>query len=134
MYKRTIWVDHREGVQLGTDMNAANFNNLEAGTMEANALAAINAEYIRYGNDVAKNSEATIIDAKFAHNAYVAIPTSATRNNVNYSVLAEITNVPEQGTAGDIFIVGKQANGFSVGYNGTATSVDVRFYIIGGMI
>ena len=49
MYKRTIWQDHVEGVQDGTDLNAANFNKLEAGTMEANALAAMNAAFHRYG-------------------------------------------------------------------------------------
>jgi len=41
MYKPTIWQDHVEGIQDGTDMNAANFNNLEAGTLEANTLAAL---------------------------------------------------------------------------------------------
>lgn len=48
MYKRTIWQDHVEGVQDGTDMNAANFNNIEAGTMEASALAAMNSAHQRY--------------------------------------------------------------------------------------
>ena len=49
MYKRTIWQDHVEGVQDGTDLNAANLNNIEAGTMEAQALAAMNTAFQRYG-------------------------------------------------------------------------------------
>ena len=49
MYKRTIWQDHVEGVQDGTDLNAANLNKLEAGAMEATALAAMNTAFQRYG-------------------------------------------------------------------------------------
>lgn len=45
MYKPTIWQDHVEGVQEGTSMNAANFNNIEKGAMEANALAAMQAAF-----------------------------------------------------------------------------------------
>ena len=43
MYRRTIWKDHVAGVQEGTDLNAANLNNIEAGVMEADALAAFQA-------------------------------------------------------------------------------------------
>jgi len=38
------------------------------------------------------------------------------------------------GTAGDIIPITKQANGFTVKYNGTASSVVVLFNISGGMI
>ena len=51
MYKPTLWQDHVEGVQEGTDMNAKNFNNIETGVIEAAALAALNAEFSRYKAD-----------------------------------------------------------------------------------
>ena len=57
MYNRTIWQDHIEGVQDGTDMNAANFNNIEAGVMEANALAAYNSEMTRSGSAISYGTE-----------------------------------------------------------------------------
>lgn len=136
MYKRTIWQDHVEGIQEGTDLNAANLNNIEAGTMEANALAALNAAYRRYGNDVAKNSEVVVVEATLTGSDVsnsVAIPETAIRNNANYNIASEIKSV-NGGTAGDIILLTKQANGFTVKYNGTANSVTVRFNISGGMI
>lgn len=136
MYNRTIWQDEVEGVQEGTDMNASNFNNLEAGTMEAYALAALNASYRRYGNDVAKNSEVIVVQATLTGSETpntVDIPAAATRNSVNYNIVAEIKSVTG-GTAGDIIPLTKQANGFTVKYNGSASSVVVRFNITGGMI
>lgn len=51
MYNRTIWKDHVEGVQEGTDLSAANMNNIEARVMENSALTALNAEYSRYERD-----------------------------------------------------------------------------------
>lgn len=136
MYKRTIWQDHVEGVQNGTDMNAANFNNIEAGTMEANALAALNAAYRRYANDIAKNNEVVVVEATLTGSNTsnsVVIPSGYTRNGVNYNIVPEIKSVTG-GTAGDIIPGTKQANGFTVKYNGSASSVVVRFHVTGGMI
>ena len=135
MYKRTIWQDHVEGVQTGTDMSAANFNNLEAGVMEANALMALTASYRRYDNDVAKNSEAVVIDTTIEGNTstQVAIPENATRNNTNYNVVAELHAI-SSGSVGNIVIETKQANGFTVNARSMGGNVGVRFIITGGMI
>ena len=135
MYKRTIWQDHVEGIQEGTDMNAANFNNLEAGVMEAAALAALNAASSRYSDDMAKNAETIIIEATLTGsntNNSVSIPEKAKRNMTTYSVVAEIKSVTG-GTAGDIVVGTKQTTGFSVKYSGSATSIVVLFHVSGGM-
>lgn len=136
MYKRTIWQDHVEGIQEGTDMNAANFNNLEAGTMEANALAALNASYCRYGADVAKNSEvfsksATLSGSGVIHSVSLD---GAERNTTQYQISYEIVGVGAASIGGDIVIMSKQANGFQVKYIGTSSELQVIFYIAGGMI
>ena len=52
MYKPTQWKDHVEGLQEGTDLNAANLNNMERGTMEAQALAAFLAYHRSVGGNV----------------------------------------------------------------------------------
>lgn len=134
MYKRTIWQDHVEGIQDGTDMNAANFNNLEAGAMEANAIAALNTAYQRYAADVAKNSEPVIIEENLLASSgvvFIAIPDAATRNNINYNVVYEIVDADDAATIG---VGSKQANGFGSAVRGPATSVRVRYIITGGMI
>ena len=135
MYKRTIWQDHVEGIQEGTDMNAANFNNLEAGTMEAAALAAMNAANRRYCNDMALNAETIAVEATLTGSGVensVDLPAAKTRNMTAYNVVAEVKSVTG-GTAGDVLILTKQANGFKVKYNGNASSIVVRFHVSGGM-
>lgn len=138
MYKRTIWKDHVEGIQEGTDMNAANFNNIEAGTMEANALAAYNAEHQRHVNDIVKNNEVVTVEQEFeeyepSDTFEIVIPANATRNNINYIVVPEISGIggPDPVT---ISVHAKQANGFTVSLRGSASTVVVRFHISGGMI
>lgn len=135
MYKRTIWQDHVEGIQDGTDLNAANFNNLEAGVMETAALAALNAASSRYSDDMAKNAEVITIEATLTGsntNNTVEIPEKATRNMTTYNVVSEIKSVTG-GTAGDIIVGTKQVNSFSVRYSGTASSIVVIFHVSGGM-
>ena len=136
MYKPTIWQDKVEGVQEGTDMNAANFNNIEIGVMESDALAAMNAAYRRYEADAANDAEVVAISDTLTTSGSAKaldIPTGKTRNRTTYNVAAEI-NAVSGGTVGDLIIDTKQANGFKAKYTGTATSVTVRFKVSGGMI
>ena len=136
MYKPTIWQDKVEGVQEGTDMNAANFNNIEIGVMESDALAAMNAAYRRYEADAANDAEVVAISDTLTTSGSakaIDIPTGKTRNRTTYNVAAEI-NAVSGGTVGDLIIDTKQANGFKAKYTGTATSVTVRFKVSGGMI
>ena len=136
MYKRTIWQDHVEGIQEGTDMNAANFNNLEAGTMEANALAAMNAEYQRHVNDIAKNNESFCVSKGSQANTeiFVDLPSDKIRNTTDYKVVPVLTGYSGSGDFLVARITNKQANGFTALFKGTATGGSFDFYISGGMI
>lgn len=145
MYKPTIWQDHVEGVQEGTNMNAANFNNIEAGVMEASALAALNAAVSRYSFDMAKNAEVIKLaaDATGARKLVkVYFPGNKKRNHANYKVVPVVINSigdPEthvgwaDGITGDIIIETKATDYFEFYYTGSATYVAVDFYISGGM-
>lgn len=145
MYKPTIWQDHVEGVQEGTNMNAANFNNIEAGVMEASALAALNAAVSRYSFDMAKNAEVIKINSQ-ATGAQklvkVYFPDNKKRNLIDYKVVPVVINSigdPDttiyfaDGITGDIIIDTKDTDYFEFYYTGSATYVDVDFYISGGM-
>lgn len=145
MYKPTIWQDHIEGLQDGTDMSAANFNNLEIGAMEANALAALNAAERRYCSDVAKNNETVLVcDDTFnflsmdLDEGLIAFPSNAIRNTTDYRVTWDVYSLWDKDnnkTPGPylITITEKQANGFRFAISGPP-QVSVRFYVSGGMI
>ena len=103
--------------------------------MEAAALAAMNAAHRRYCNDMALNAETIVVEATLTGSGTensVDLPAAKTRNFTAYNVAAEVKSVTG-GTAGDIIILTKQANGFKVKYNGDATSIVVRFHVSGGM-
>lgn len=134
MYKPTIWVDDVPGVQTGTDLNAANFNNMETGVFESYALAALNSTYQRYANDAAAQTAIMSFTATLTPGTQtIALPESATRNTTDYSVGATVKSA-EGGAAGNIIVNTQQANGFKAKYEGDATSVTVVFGISGGMI
>lgn len=137
MYKPTIWQDHVEGIQEGTDMNAANFNNIEAGIMETAALTALNASFSRYGYDVAKNAEAVYFSAvlKGGIDNDVLIPVEHKRNNAGYSVLYERSALlGNDNDVGDIIISTKYQDYFKVRFSGSADTALIVFVISGGMI
>lgn len=135
MYKRTIWQDHVEGVQEGTDLNAENLNNIEAGTMEANALAALNASYRRYANDVAKETEVYRTKLCSMGGSGEIIVGISDRNNTNYRVSYELASYNTNNVATDIIIYDKSVGQFKARLTNTAaTGVAVTFYVSGGMI
>ena len=137
MYKRTIWQDHVEGVQEGTDLNAANLNNIEVGTMEANALAALHASYRRYENDVVKDLVVTTYPEDGGY--YIVngeegrIP--VLRNNANYRIEPEVIGRKSESTSAPNFIITKKtAASFTVKQTNTEVGdVEVVFHVSGGM-
>ena len=136
MYKRTIWKDHIEGIQEGTDLNAENLNNIEAGTMESNAIAALHASYRRYENDVVKDTEVSTTRKYTISGGKDVTVSVKQRNNTNYRVVAEISkcqngNVP----ATNIIISDKQTDSFKASLsNAESGAIDVVFHVSGGMI
>lgn len=142
-------------VQQGTNRNAANFNNMEQGIMAAN-VAAIEAlrsaklvsEEIDAAVDAVMDevdaamdeAEAVVIEATLTNSstypfnnsaATIAIPTANIRQSTDYVVIAEVQD-HEGGVVGDITITDKLVNSFKAAYDGSATSVTLKFYVIGG--
>lgn len=54
-----------------------------------------------------------------------------TRDNVNYAV--DIVVTASNGNVGDIIVSDKLTNGFKVEFTGSATSVTIKYVILGGM-
>ena len=135
MYKAINWVDHVEGVQVGTDQSAANFNNMDAGIFESIGLNGLLAMRARLQRDAQAEAEVVAIDITLTGTTLqsVAIPATKLRNRTAYNVTAEVSSAVG-GTVGDLIVNTKQANGFKAQYTGTATSVVLRLKVQGGMM
>lgn len=134
MYKRTIWKDRVEGVQNGTPLSAENLNNLEAGAMEAGALAALVSTFCRGGSSSSKSSDTVVVEGhiEWGSTTHIDIPAHAIRNNTDYFVATEVTYVSGNSPV-TIVISNKTVSGFDVHYVGGGEPVDARFIIMGGM-
>ncbi|MCD7891617.1 MAG: hypothetical protein LUG26_07730 [Ruminococcus sp.] len=128
-------------VQQGTNMSAANFNNMEEGISAAGIGGAEALRLIKLLQDDVEGVQGVIIEATLT-NTYsypfnnskttVSIPTENTRRNADYYVIYEVEEY-EGDDVGDIIISDKLVNGFKAAFDGNATSATIKFYVIGGM-
>lgn len=65
------------------------------------------------------------------NNSQVTVPIATERANQNYIVDWEIT--ASDGPTGDIIVSAKLVNGFKIEFTGSATSVTVKYQVLGGM-
>lgn len=65
------------------------------------------------------------------NNSQVTVPISVERDNQDYIVDYEVTEAV--GNVGDIVISAKLVNGFKIEYTGSASSVTVKYQVLGGM-
>ena len=132
--------------QNGTPMNAANFNNMEMGIADAHNAVAILVNALRqldWSNDdrlkwlekarIQETGTKELTNTqKFPFNdSIVTVPLSTTRDNLNY-VVEVISVTATGGLAGDIEITERQTNGFKMAFTGSASSVTVKYAVIGG--
>lgn len=138
-YIPTKWIDQvTDGggtvIQVGTPMNAANFNNQENGILANNALGAVISQAQRAAETNGLEWEVESAAATLTGSGVnLSVSLTKLRNRTTYNVGFEISSVTG-GTAGDIIVSGKQANGYQIKYSGTATSITGRWRVQGGMV
>lgn len=64
------------------------------------------------------------------NNSQTTIALANTQLDTDYAVIAEVGN---QGNVGDITVFDKQVNGFKMAYTGSAASVTINYYVLGGL-
>lgn len=64
------------------------------------------------------------------NNSQVTIALANTQLDTDYAVIAEVGN---QANTGEITVFDKQVNGFKMAYTGSAASVTVNYYVLGGL-
>lgn len=141
-------------IQQGTNMSAANFNNMEMGITDHDLAMEILTLLVRNLADRATDSEGNIEDvaadllaevtpetktvslknsANYPFNGSVTnVTLTKSRSTLNYTVEAEATAA--DGSVGEIVITDKQKNGFKVAFTGSATAVTVQLKIRGGIL
>ena len=138
-----------EIIQQGTPMSAANFNNMEQGIHAANVAAIMAMNTARLALEAADSN--TVIKTVILSNGLrypfnnsketVALESNEERHNTKYIVLAEVVaacmdegpTINNAGLAGNIIVSDKMTNGFKMEYTGSASEVEFRLYIVGGM-
>ena len=130
-------------IQQGTNMSAANFNNIEMGITDQDLAAHITlllVHDLRCRADVSeadiKVEEKTMTltnTAKYPFNNSIAsVSMEQARKTKNYTVEAEVTAA--NGNVGEIVVSDKTLNGFKIAFTGSAKSVTVAIKIKGGII
>lgn len=135
-YTPTKWQDDVPSIQAGTPFDQVRMNNIEQGILASNITMALLSRHANMAALEADNARPVRISTTMTGSGVataVAIPANLIRNHVNYSVAVELVTATG-GTAVDLIVSSKQANGFSVKYTGTATSVAVVCTITGGII
>ena len=127
-------------VQQGTNMNAANFGNMEGGIMAAVVEATEALRMCGKLQDDISGVQPLVIQATLSNSqaypfnnskATIAIPTNDTRYDTGYIVIPEVVSYSGGGVK-DIVISDKLVNGFKAEFTGGATSAVVKFYVVGG--
>ena len=166
MYTRTIWVDEvteYEGVFHETDLgggdvkhdpvtgevlvegtpqDAAHWNNMEEGIMDAHVAEDLMINFTRQNlwriedleRATAQETGTVTLTNSLAfpfNNSIVTVPLTVTRENLNYVV--EVIKVePTGGPSGEVEVSERQVNGFKMAFTGSASSVKVTYAVIGG--
>ena len=141
--KRVFWQDEvpdQNGkiIQEGTPISQKNMNNIEV-RVEGNEYALLNLmQYQRQNSRSIANVEGEVITASLTNtkaypfnNSDKLITLTKIRDNLDYTVFVEV--VSKVGELGEIKVFDKQVNVFKVKYTGSATSVELKLYVRGGL-
>ena len=141
-------------IQQGTNMSAANFNNMEMGITDHDLAMEILIMLMRNladredasKRDIAQTAADLLSEvtpeiktmtlsntANYPFNGSTAnVSMAKSRNTLNYTIEAEAT--ASDGNVGEIIVTDKQKNGFKIAFTGSATSVTVQIKIRGGIL
>lgn len=126
-------------IQQGTNMSAANFNNMERGILAANVSSAEALRAIRCLQDKAEALEGLVLSATLNNSSKYPFNSSKTtvpfgngneRYSTDYTIIVEAK--AESGFVGDIIVSDKMTNGFKLEFTGSAKKVAVKCFVQGG--
>ena len=143
--KRTDTPSPGEVYKQGTQISATNLNRMDKGIWDAHIAEKMVLNQLRQdewsnGDRLDALEKATAQETgtvtltnsmKFPfNNSKKSVALSKTRGNLNYVVV--IVEATGNGNVGEIEVTDRLTNGFKVNHTGSATSVTVKYAVIGG--
>lgn len=126
-------------IQQGTNMSAANFNNMETGIFGAYMTANEVVRVVRELQQTARGLVGEAIDITLTNtqkfpfnNSKVSVALNLTRNITDYTIDVEVLGA-SGGGVGEIDVSEKLRNGFKIAFTGAAKSVRLRLLVKGGI-
>ncbi len=133
------WLDDVPGIQDGTPINANNLNRVENGVLANDALAAALAQEVMQHKRAIADQEGEVQTINLTNtlaypfnNSLMTVSLAKARDTLNYRIFVEVQSATG-GFVGDFAIKDKTLNGFKLGYDGSATAVALKIWIVGGM-
>ena len=136
-------------MQQGTPQDQTNFNNIEVGVLDAHIAHTLLLNFARQTVWELDDFEKTIRDwidehgivelgtvtltntLKFPfNNSKTTVALSAARKTTNYIVMTEV--IEFVGNVGEIEVTNKAVNGFAIAHTGSASSVTIKYIVLGG--
>lgn len=118
-------------IQQGTPQNAANFNKMEDGIINATEMAALAMTAIIHARQTEEDLAGEVINVDLTNtqdypfnNSVKTVPLTTKRNHTNYTVSCEIAS--KDGFTGEIEVTEKLLNGFKVAYTGSAKKCKLK--------
>lgn len=125
-------------IQQGTNQSAANFGKMDLGIHENSELALVMLQELRQHQRKIKDLSGETIELTLTNSLVYpfndskhTVALSKGRDTLNYRVSVELE--ADTPNVGDFVITDKQLNGFKIAYTGSAPSVSVKCYVVGGM-
>lgn len=136
-------------LQEGTPQSATNFNHIESGIHDAGLAGSIFLQAWKFlKEDVdrhladhdeefsAETGTVTLTNSNTANmlfnNSGQTVALQQVRNTMNYDLDIEVTSF-SGGQVADVIVYDKQLNGFKLRFEGSASSVTVKYKVRGGM-
>lgn len=139
-YFPTKWIDHEPTIgQIGTPLNAENFNHVEGGVHSNSLNIAVLRQELLQQQRISQDMELemgtiTLSNGKMwpFNNSEQIVVFQKEKKSLNYRVHVEVLG--EVPNVGEIRVYGKQLNGFKLAYTGSAPSVRFQYFAQGGFV
>ena len=121
-------------MQQGTFQDQQHFNNIETGIYDTQAALMLLFNAFRQNEWEIERGQVSLTNNAIypQNNSAQTVALQLPKENGDYIVLTEVVSF--SGNVGEVEISDKLANGFKIGYTGSAASAVIKYTVIGGYL